>query len=532
MLSFIGRHKILSTLCAIPMVLLLLLYWHARGPWHGYRADLLKPQAGAMPAPGVLKVGVAQANITPDLSLYDKFVDADGNNKYDPKKGDRFEDTNGNGKLDAVWIAGFGNGRPAQGVHDPLWARAIAFENNGVRVVLVTVDSIGLFHDSIVAMRKRLNPSAGIDHLVVSSLHDHEAPDTMGIWSIIPEWPFLRFDKSYLDFVIRSVASAAEEAVSRLQPAEAILAEVPAGPEGFVDDSRDPQVFDNIVRCARFVKQNTDETIGTMLVWGNHPETLGGDNPLLTSDFSHYLREGVEKGVPEPKGAPGLGGMCLYFQGMVGGLMTQLHTTVPHRDGAQEFREDSFEKAQALGENVALLALNALRGPKAWKAQEQQVAVAARSIFVTPQTRYRIVLALGLLHPGWYGLGQAKSEVDALRIGDIEILTAPGELYPEIADGGVEAPVGQDYAIQPIETPPLRAQMKGKMNLILGLANDEMGYIIPKSQWDTEKPYAYGETEEPQYGEENSFGPEVAPVFHAESLKALEQLHGIVKQGT
>jgi len=526
--DFVSQHKIVSFLIALPVLILLAVYWHARGPYHRYRADLIKPAAGAASKPDVLKVGVAKSDISPDLSRYDKFVDKDGDGKYRPEKGDYFEDTNGNGKLDAVWIAGFGNDRPAQGVHDPLWARAIAFENNGVRVAMVTVDSIGLFSDAIIEMRKRLNPAAGIDHLVVSCLHDHEAPDTMGIWSIGEQWPFIRFDHIYREFVIQSVVNAAEEAAGRLQPADAIFAQTPLGPEGFVDDSRQPQVFDNVARCARFVKHGTDETIGTMVVWGNHAETLGSDNPLLTSDFSHYLREGVEKGVPDPKGAPGLDGMCLYFQGMVGGLMTQLHTTVPHRDGTREFREASYDKAQALGENVALGVLGALRGEKAWRSESQEVAVVAKSIFVTPQPFYRLVLALGIIHKGWYGLGQAMTEVDALRIGDMEVLTVPGELYPEIAEGGIEAPAGQDYPIAPVEVPPLRGEMKGKLNCIVGLANDEVGYIIPKSQWDKRPPYAYGKIDKPQYGEENSFGPEVAGAVHKNAIKVLEQLHQIV----
>ncbi len=528
--DFVTEHKIWSTLIALPVLLLLVVYWHARGPYHSYRADLAKPAPGAVVTPDVLKVGVAKSNVTPDLSRYDKFIDKDGDNKYKPEKGDTFEDTNGNGKLDAVWMAGFGNDRPAQGVHDPLWARAIAFENNGVRVVMVTVDSIGIFHDAVVEMRKRLSPSAGIDHLVVSSLHDHEAPDTMGIWSIGDQSPYFRYDHVYREFLIQSVVDAAEEAASRLEPADAILAQVALGPKGFVDDSRDPQVLDNTARCARFVKHGTDTTIGTMVVWGNHPETLGGSNPLLTSDFSHYLREGVENGVTDPNGAPGFGGMCLYFQGMVGGLMTQLHTTVPHRDGTREFKEDNFDKAQALGENVALGVLGALRGDKAWKAAKQDVAVVAKSIFVTPQPFYRFVLALGIIHPGWYGLGQAKTEVDALRIGDMEVLTIPGELYPEIAEGGIEAPAGQDYPIAPVEVPPLRGEMQGKLNCIVGLANDEVGYIIPKSQWDTKPPYAYGRTDKPQYGEENSFGPEVAGGVHKGAMKVLEQLHQMVEK--
>ena len=148
--SFCSRHKVVTAAAVLFLLLFMALAYRSIGPYRFYRADLVKPEAGAATAPGVLRVGVGKRDITPNLFRYDKFVDMNGNHKYEPAKGDHFEDTNGNGQVDAVWLAGFGNDRPAKGVHDPLWARAIAFENNGVRVVMVTVDSIGIFHEKII----------------------------------------------------------------------------------------------------------------------------------------------------------------------------------------------------------------------------------------------------------------------------------------------------------------------------------------------------------------------------------------------
>lgn len=53
----------------------------------------------------------------------------------------------------------------------------------------------------------------------------------------------------------------------------------------------------------------------------------------------------------------------------------------------------------------------------------------------------------------------------------------------------------------------------GRAGFIFGLANDEIGYIIPKSEWDTEPPYLYG-AKKPVYGEVNSVGPETAGRIH------------------
>jgi hypothetical protein len=55
--------------------------------------------------------------------------------------------------------------------------------------------------------------------------------------------------------------------------------------------------------------------------------------------------------------------------------------------------------------------------------------------------------------------------------------------------------------------------------MLIGLANDEIGYIIPKRQWDEKPPFCYGRTKT-QYGEVNSCGPETAPLL----LKAFREL--------
>jgi hypothetical protein len=60
---------------------------------------------------------------------------------------------------------------------------------------------------------------------------------------------------------------------------------------------------------------------------------------------------------------------------------------------------------------------------------------------------------------------------------------------------------------------------------LLGLANDEIGYIIPKRQWDQSPPHAYGRSK-PQYGEVNSCGPEVAPIIMQALADCIQQAGG------
>jgi hypothetical protein len=65
--------------------------------------------------------------------------------------------------------------------------------------------------------------------------------------------------------------------------------------------------------------------------------------------------------------------------------------------------------------------------------------------------------------------------------------------------------------------------MPGKYRFVIGVANDELGYFIPKSQWDNKEPWLYHQEKE-TYGEINSLGPETAPLIHRQASAILSQL--------
>ena len=67
--------------------------------------------------------------------------------------------------------------------------------------------------------------------------------------------------------------------------------------------------------------------------------------------------------------------------------------------------------------------------------------------------------------------------------------------------------------------------MPGRVKFVFGLANDEIGYIIPKSEWDEKPPYLFGSSK-PVYGEINSVGPDTAGVIHAMARQLLQELSG------
>jgi hypothetical protein len=117
-----------------------------------------------------------------------------------------------------------------------------------------------------------------------------------------------------------------------------------------------------------------------------------------------------------------------------------------------------------------------------------------------------------------------QTEVACLRLGEVHLAAIPGELYPELVYGKFQEPAepNADYPDAPLE-PAVASLLPSSKWLLFGLANDEIGYLIPKRQWDSVAPYAYGRKES-QYGEINSCGPDAAPLVMEALKRCVEQL--------
>lgn len=485
----------------------------------GYKADLNTINHDSL----FLKAGFAALKITPEVA--DRWTDVDNDARYNPKDGDVYTDLNGNGKFDPVWIAGFSNSRAANGIHDDLWARTVIIDDSRTRIALVVLDAIGFMNDDVIDVRKRLNAETGVTYAVITSTHTHEGPDLLGLWGKTPFRSGINAD--YLEYVKNQIVRSVEKAVADMHFVRLEVSEDMTGAIPLVKDTREPQVFDSGLRLIRAVDKESGITLGSLIAWADHPETLWSKNLLITSDFPHYVREGIEKGVFDNDSLikKGIGGVAVYINGAIGGLMTT-HPGLTVKDpvSGEEFTEPSYEKAEAQGKQIALLALNSMENPIE-KIENAGISLVVRTLSLPIDNKmFRLATALGILDRGTTGWMQMRTELSVFNIGPISFAALPGEVYPEIINGGVESPEGRDFDIDPVEVPPVREMMKGKYKFVFGLANDEIGYIIPKSHWDVKAPYAFNRKDSP-YGEENSLGSETAPALHKNIREMLLELN-------
>lgn len=478
--------KVVGLILLIGLVALtsLLLYrFRDRSP--DYHLDLVV-RADPPPTNHMFRVGFGRSNINPDI----------------------------NGSPTPFWIAGFGEGRAATGNYDGIWAIASVIDDGRTRVAIVAIDAIGFFHDDVVAVRRLLRDTLKINYCIIASTHNHEVPDLMGLWGPKP-WK-TGVDENYMRMVKLGIVQAVQKAVKVLQPATMELHELETLPDGLVSDTRPPKVFDPNIRMMLFRRaRGGNSVLGSIVTWANHPETLWSDNTEVTADFVGHFRQALEKGV-SIKGREmmaGLGGTHLYLNGAIGGLMTP-HPSLKVRDPflEQDFEKPSHEKARALGRQLAKRLVTHVRGTNA-TPEKPVIGLQARTIELRMDNlMFYAAGGLGVMDRGHSSLGHMRSEVALLQLGGASIACIPGEIYPELVNGGIESPEGNDFGIKPLEVPPIRDLMPGKVKFIFGLANDEVGYIIPKSEWDQKAPYLYGGKH--LYGEINSLGPDTASTIH------------------
>lgn len=420
-----------------------------------------------------------------------------------------------------VYLAGFGNNRKATGVHDPLMARTIVLSHGEQKIALVAIDVIGFFNPNVDNVRKRLQ---GFTYVLVSSTHNHEGPDTLGLWGPTNPLPKSGVDPEYLSLLEDKIVASVNAAVKNQVPCHAKIGK--ANLPELLHDGRQPIVKHDELVALTFETMG-GQRHGMVVQWNCHPETLADKNTLISADYVGYTVSKLQKD---------LGCPVVYFTGTVGGLMTSLHVPIKNDKGV-ELADGTYEKTELFGMRVAEGALHAIAGSQ--PVSLTPLVVKSKKVFVPMENKlYHAARWMGILNRQaffWKGDPDRcepapndardqplaiQTEVGILQMGELGIAAFPGEVYPELVLDKIQDPAdpGADFPDAPKE-PAIYPQLKQKHRMIIGLANDEVGYVLPKRQWDEKPPFCYG-LPKAQYGEQNSLGPDAAPII----CRAIQQL--------
>ncbi len=209
-----------------------------------------------------------------------------------------------------------------------------------------------------------------------------------------------------------------------------------------------------------------DEAGGTIAVLVNaacHADVLGKKNTLVSADFPAYVCRDLERE---------RGGTALFFNGAQGDMYPR--QTIEDPDDEKGLR--TFEEAEAVGSGIARVALDALKNVKLSGDISMEVRRVDIDLPVDNRT-LKILRWMRVFKRKLYN-GMARTEAWVIDINDAQIVTLPGQFFVKL---GLE----------------LKREMKGKYKFVLGLANDEITYVLPPEDWD---PSRRGEEERVSLG--------------------------------
>lgn len=458
--------------------------------------------AGALPA-RALEAAATKVDITPDL------------------------------RSEKVWLAGFGaKGRRPAGVHDPLYARIVLLREGRQTIALVGLDLLGFYINDTESLRRAWVRGNVEKHLFAHATHTHSGPDTLGLWG--PWVGKSGINGAYMARIEERMVRALERLETQLRPVTASGAHGTLDPRGLCRDARDPVVIDPNLGVLR-LKGVDGRAVATIVNWSCHPEVIGRENLLITADYPGPLCARVEEKT---------GGQCLFLNGVIGGLMTPdtKHETyeetarigVAVADAALALRAGAngrglsyrFEKALVPVENSRyLMFLYALtRGHQLYRGDGKPLS----ALWAWPLSLRHMMFGLAAKSRPWI-----QTEVSVLDIGPARLLGMPAEVFPELAIGGYDGKYSFGHArVTPELTrdlgaaprkPYLRDLIKAPIPMIVGLANDELGYLIPGYDFKIRSSKTMLPRLPGHYEETNSIGPSATNILIEAATRLLKE---------
>jgi hypothetical protein len=345
-------------------------------------------------------------------------------------------------------LAGYGNrlGRPSRGVHDPVYARALALQAGDRPVVLVSLDLLAVTDDMVAAVEARIRREVPLpdDSLLLAATHTHSSFGAVArrVWESFAAG---EYDEPMFRFLVERAAEAAIDALQNLAPAEFAWGATSA-PERIANRMIPGGPTDAALPFLA-VRRPGGAPVAILVNFAAHATVLKSDNFLLSADYPGAVSRALEEG----------GGVALFTAGAVAD-----QTGAPPRAG------DRFATMDAMGADLAAR-VRAARNALPVTAWSDRAAVAAWRLRISlpgPQVKVsrhrRLPRVIGNL------LFDRHTTLALAVIGNGVLIGVPCDL---------SATIGAAWKAD--------AARLGRRAVIVGFADDYVGYVIPSTDYET-----------------------------------------------
>jgi hypothetical protein len=365
-----------------------------------------------------------------------------------------------------------------------LFARAMVFEQGSTRIAIVNVDNLGW--TSILGNRSRaLIKGIAPENILIGATHTHSAPDAYGF----PDETGKNYaDLAYLDWCVKQIADAVNEATANLQPASLKVA---------MDEAKGkiaynyyaPALYDprcGVIQAIASSGPRIGKPIATLVNYAVHPEVLGNSKGILSPDMIGPMYQKIESSV---------GGVALFMNGAQGGMVTADTRLEYGKEGQGQKEANTWEECIRIGELLANEALRIVSAAPILK--NPSIYCTSRKIeFPIDSEIMRYILLNSPLKYEGAKKNVVSTQLNLLNIGPAQILTVPGEALPNVG-----------YYV--------KRNMHTKMPFLFGLTNDAFGYMLAKVDFNSFKRY--------EYVSRTSLGEMTAEIYMEQALKLVKE---------
>lgn len=355
------------------------------------------------------------------------------------------------------FLAGYHHDRKNDVVLDELFSRCVVLSHNNKTVAFVSVDLLGLMNENVLDVRELVSKIKGnyVDEVIIASTHTHSAPDTVGLWGprFLPFFMKSGVDEQYMSFVYDKIVESVYSAAKNVRPASLLHGSKQVSKDLHISkNKRDKSSIDRELSVLQVVGQDK-KNIAIISNYACHPEVL--ECSCLSSDFVGDFNAAVEQK---------LGGVSVFLNGAIGGLVT-----VDVVRGKRRYHVGLVEEKERIGRVLAGEVVDVVSRAVSCKKKD---LVFYRKDFFVKLDNFFFGLAndLGVIAKRDYD-GYLKTEVCRVDVGDVQFVGVPGEIFPNVGLA-------------------VKEKMSGKSKFVVGLANDELGYIMRADDFK-KKLYSY-----------------------------------------
>ncbi len=414
------------------------------------------------------------------------------------------------------YIAGYDSNNPATGVLDDMYARSVYIDDNSSRggVIMCSVDAVGISRKDINDIRKLVIESKAIPRLKsinISATHSHSAIDTQGLWGekIYKSGRNEEFMKS----LKKKTAEAIINAYKNRKDGKLFYSVKET--EDMQFDCRTPDTCDRNLTKIRF--ESFDKSKEIIIVnFASHAELMGSKTKSISADFPAYMIKEIEEKNSDCD--------AVFFNGAIGGMISAKEIKKVYRNeiNCEEYTKQFGKK---LGEII-----NSLKDET-----EIEPIINIKSVPINIVAENFVLIIARLLKVLNNDISRNKkrneasiySEVGYLELGKkkIGMFLIPGELFPELWNGKFLTENDSANAVN-AEYKVLSQMCDCEHQFVIGLCNDELGYIIPDNDFilNEKTPYinsAKDRHDRNHYEETNSTGRNTARTILNETDKLI-----------